>query len=88
MKRSERRIYVFENDMVRVEVEGNTVSIQVVDPLKPENKWKGVLPLPIAIRLCDTLSSALAQSGEVVNDMRIVYQNVAPRASGADVVGE
>jgi hypothetical protein len=91
VKKTTRTIYVFEQGnskvAIRIEVEGETVSAQVVNQKDPNSKLKFVLPVFAAMLLVDVLSSALAQSGEVVNEVSIVRQDVDAGSSNADVVG-
>lgn len=71
MKRLKRIIEVFESKLCRVEVEGNTISVQVVDPATKAVSFKFALPVSVACDLTTTLSAALAQSGEVVYETAV-----------------
>lgn len=71
MKRLKRIIEVFEGKLSRVEVEGNTVAVQLVDPATKQVAYRFVSSVPAMCDLSVTLSAALAQSGEVVNETAI-----------------
>lgn len=72
MKRLKRVIEVFEGKFARVEVEGNTCSVQLVDPETKTVGAKFAIPILVAMELSVVLSAALAQSGDVVNETNMV----------------
>jgi len=75
MRKTTRTIQVFEDGPMRVEVEGNTISAQIVDPTNTANRVKFVIPLPIAMAFSELLNKALCQSGEVVNEVSVIAAN-------------
>jgi hypothetical protein len=87
LKHIKRTIEVFELGAVRVEVEGDTVSLQFAKPKNgnatvafQQNPVTGVmgaiLEMKTAMKLSEVLNSALAQSGEVVGDEDMVVYTV------------
>lgn len=68
MKRLKRIIEVFEGKFCRVEVEGNTISVQIVDANTKQVGVKFAVPVPVACDVCAILSSALALPGDIVNE--------------------
>lgn len=85
MRRTTRTIEVFEQSngkaAVRVEVEGETVSVQLADLTNPNNKLKAVFPKHVGFLFIQVLSSALAQEGGVVVENGLVH-HVADSGDG------
>lgn len=77
MKRTKRVIDVFEGKLVMVQVEGGSISVQLVDPVAKTVQYKFIVPTAIAAELVVVLTAALTLPGEVVNEtaMAVVAGN-------------
>ena len=79
IRHTNRTIEVFEDasdkHAVRVEVEGETVSMQVVDRRNPDNKAKLALPKPAVALLAFVAMRALALEGGPVVEQGLAVRD-------------